>query len=360
MTETAIVPINMSSTLTHPKYILELPEATVYAIASAFPGQDLTDVDRAKRCLTHLHQYKLWIETSQKQQGALLGCVLESHAECALSLASMDLPLIRSLSYAALIPYSGVCTVTLMYQGLGELMQRAGTIGSIQTGAVYEGDTFDYELGSEPWLKHRPGGENADDRLTHTWCVIHNLKGPQSIEVMDRDELAKVRRASKSPDSPAWKNWFSQMCRKAPMRRLAKFMHTAVGGMAQTTLARGLDLENSQYDVERMGHYKTVREEHSRKVLGEANADLDGPAAPPKALPALKPATDLSGAKKQLLATVMKARKDISNDLTDGKFIVLLVQAEYGRDKLQSVAECKQIEAVLDNYNVRTGKKVAG
>ena len=88
-------------------------------------------------------------------------------------------------------------TVSLMYQGLGELMMRTGTIGSIQTGVVYEGDKFDYELGSDPWLKYgRRDGPATDDKLTHAWCIAHNLHGPKTIEVMDRNELNKVRRAS--------------------------------------------------------------------------------------------------------------------------------------------------------------------
>lgn len=76
--------------------------------------------------------------------------------------------------------------------------------------------------------------------------------------------------------------------------------------------------------------------------------------------PVAETAADLTRAKKGLLSVVKKARADIKNDLSDGDFVVMLVQAEYdGRDKLQSVDECKHIEDVLEDYNFRTGKKVA-
>ena len=291
MTENAIVALQMNCPLAATVHLKNMSENDLMVIGKAFPGDDLSGEQRLYKAQTMVAQFALYIENSDKARAKLLACVTQSIAESMLTLASLDLPLTKSLGYAALVPYGGVCTVSLMYQGLGELMMRTGTIGSIQTGVVFEGDEFSYELGSDPWLKYTRGeGDASDDKLTHAWCIAHNNQGPKTIEVMERSELNKVRAASKMPQGPAWKGWFSQMCRKAPMRRMTKYMQTAVGGMAQTTLARGLDLENSQYDIGRMDHYKGVRQAHSDDLKARAHASL----GETKALPA-PPATAEDG-----------------------------------------------------------------
>jgi phage RecT family recombinase len=275
MSETSIVKLQMDCPLVATEHLSNMSESDLMVIGNAFPDDTLDDDQRSRKAKTMVAQFAMYIDNSEKARDKLLACVTQSIAECMLTLASLDLPLTKSLGYAALIPYGGVCTVMLQYQGLGELMYRTGTVASIQTGVVYKGDKFDYELGSNPWLTYKEGdGKRTDENLTHSWCICHNKVGPQTIEVMNKAELDKVRKASKMPDGPAWKGWFSQMCRKAPEKRIAKYMQTAVGGMAQTTLARGLDLENSQYDVGRIEHYKGVRAEHSKSLMAKASESL--------------------------------------------------------------------------------------
>jgi len=78
----------------------------------------------------------------------------------------------------------------------------------------------------------------------------------------------------------------------------------------------------------------------------------------PKAKPKAEDPKVLLKAKEDLLAVVKKARKDINNDLDDGKFVMMVAKSMFGRNKLLTVKECIQVEKALDNYNHRTGKKV--
>lgn len=55
-----------------------------------------------------------------------------------------------------LIPYKGVCTFVPGWQGLVGLLNNSGR-ATAWTGAVYEGDTWEFELGSHPQCKHLPG-----------------------------------------------------------------------------------------------------------------------------------------------------------------------------------------------------------
>ncbi|MCG2572279.1 recombinase RecT [Acinetobacter sp. ME22] len=69
-----------------------------------------------------------------------------------------------------LIPYRGKCTFVPGWKGLVDLAQRGGR-ASVWTGAVYEGDYFDYMLGDSPYCHHRPCGEFDEEKLTHVYAI---------------------------------------------------------------------------------------------------------------------------------------------------------------------------------------------
>lgn len=69
-----------------------------------------------------------------------------------------------------LIPYSGKCTFVPGWQGLVDLVSRSGR-ASVWTGAVFEGDEFDYMLGDSPYCKHKPTGEFDLSKLTHVYAI---------------------------------------------------------------------------------------------------------------------------------------------------------------------------------------------
>lgn len=56
------------------------------------------------------------------------------------------------------------------WKGLVDLAQRGGR-ASVWTGAVYEGDEFDYMLGDSPYCRHKPCGEFDESKLTHVYAI---------------------------------------------------------------------------------------------------------------------------------------------------------------------------------------------
>lgn len=128
----------------------------------------------------------------------LAECKAESILSCVIIASQLGLE-IGVQGQAYLVPYKDSCTLVPGWQGLLELIHRSGK-SSAQTGAVYEGDLFDYELGSTPFIKHKPCGENAVNKLTHVYAVGHLLSGgPPIIEIWPirkvlshRDQYNKV------------------------------------------------------------------------------------------------------------------------------------------------------------------------
>lgn len=70
-----------------------------------------------------------------------------------------------------LLPYGGKATFIPGWQGLVDLVSRAGR-ATVWTGAVYEGDNFEWALGDNPFVKHQPEGD-ADDwkKITHVYAI---------------------------------------------------------------------------------------------------------------------------------------------------------------------------------------------
>jgi len=69
-----------------------------------------------------------------------------------------------------LVPYKDKCTFVPGWKGLVDLANRGGRC-TVWTGAVYEGDEFDYMLGDTPYCKHKPCGEFDELKLTHVYAI---------------------------------------------------------------------------------------------------------------------------------------------------------------------------------------------
>jgi recombination protein RecT len=116
------------------------------------------------------------------------------------------------------------CQFVPGWKGLVDLMNRSGQ-GTVWTGAVYEGDEFEWQLGDNPFCKHKPTGESSE-RLTHTYA-IGRVKGSDwpIIEVWPiekvwkhRDRYNKVGDKHYSHDNP------EMYARKVPLLQVLKYM----------------------------------------------------------------------------------------------------------------------------------------
>lgn len=90
---------------------------------------------------------------------------------------------------------------------------------------VYANDQFDYALGAQPYVRHKPPklGEDRGDPIgayaTATDAAGQMVADP---EVMDVAQIEHVRSKSKQKDGFAWRNDWPEMARKTVARRLFK------------------------------------------------------------------------------------------------------------------------------------------
>jgi recombination protein RecT len=110
-----------------------------------------------------------------------------------------------------------------MIAGIRQKVRNSGEIATWEVHTVHERDLFDYELGDEPRIVHRPvRGNRGPIIAAYSVCVLKS--GERSREVMWVDEINEIRQRSRAGDSGPWMSDFGEMCKKTVAKRHAKVL----------------------------------------------------------------------------------------------------------------------------------------
>ena len=124
---------------------------------------------------------------------------------------------------AAIIPYKDQAEFQPMAVGITRLMLRAEGVQKIEARCVHEGDYFDFAYGDEPYVKHKPE-PGTDREVIAAYAVLWRVGTGPTPEITWRDEIDKARQQSRASNGPHWTTWFSETCRKVPIKRLGKYI----------------------------------------------------------------------------------------------------------------------------------------
>mgnify|MGYP000851763550 FL=1 len=144
---------------------------------------------------------------------------------------------------AALVMFGGKVQYMPMIGGLLKKVRNSGQVKKVSVQVVHENDLFDYELGGNDSLTHKPALTDRGEPVAAyaiAWLNDGTMLAP---EVMSVEEIEKVRKVSRSGDKGPWKQWWSEMARKTVFRRLAKSLPNAAD------LAQVFDHDNENYDL---------------------------------------------------------------------------------------------------------------
>lgn len=133
------------------------------------------------------------------------------------------------LGQAYLIPYRNhgkmECQFQLGYKGLIDLVYRNPDIQTVQAQCVYENDEFDYELGLEPKLTHKPALKDRGNMIL-VYALWKSVNGGYGFEVMSKEDIdAHARRYSQSFNSSSspWKSNYEEMAKKTVIKKCLKY-----------------------------------------------------------------------------------------------------------------------------------------
>ncbi len=125
---------------------------------------------------------------------------------------------------AVLVVYREQVQYQPMYQGLLKVVRNSGDLATISAHVARERDHFRYQLGDDPRIDHVPflGGDAG--KAVAVYAIAITKDGARYRDVMSRDDVEKVRKSSRAPNSPAWANWWDEMAKKTVLRRLSKIL----------------------------------------------------------------------------------------------------------------------------------------
>lgn len=176
-------------------------------------------------------------------------CVMQSPALQRCSMPSVYRTLLLSSQtgleigvggQAYMVPYGGEATFVPGWQGLVDLVSRSGR-ATVWTGAVFKGDDFDWQLGDSPFVRHRPAGENSEDKLTHVYA-IGRVNGSQYpvIEVWSIERIIKHRDAFNKVGKKHYSFTNLEMyARKVALLQVLKYMPKSI------EMQRAVDAEHA-------------------------------------------------------------------------------------------------------------------
>ncbi len=159
----------------------------------------------------------------------LAECSQMSFLAALMNAAQLGLEVNSPLGQAYLIPYNNKgkleCQFQIGYKGMLGLAYRNPEIQTIQAQAVYENDDFEYELGLDSKLYHKPA--LSDRGKVRCYYALYKLRnGGYGFEVMSRSDVEDyAKRYSKATDSSysPWVNNFDSMAKKTVIKQLLKY-----------------------------------------------------------------------------------------------------------------------------------------
>lgn len=110
-----------------------------------------------------------------------------------------------------------------MIAGVLKKVRQSGEVASVDCHVVHRNDKFTYRPGIDNAPVFEPDwfGDRGEPIGAY---AIATLKSGETVppEIMNIEQINKVRNVSRSKDKGPWVDWFEEMARKTVMRRFAK------------------------------------------------------------------------------------------------------------------------------------------
>ncbi len=221
--------------------------------------------------------------TEFSKNADLQKCSFQSIAGCVMTASQLGLE-IGVGGQAYVIPYGTTATFVPGWKGLVDLNNRAGR-SAVWTGAVFEGDDFDWAIGDSPFIRHRPNGENDPDKMTHAYAVgrINGAEWPV-IECWPTLRIKKHRDRYNKVGAKhySYQQW-EMYARKVVLLQVLKYMPKSIELTAAIDVA---DAVESGKSVTIDGSFLVIDDEN-------AQAPIEEPKTAPKSV------DDLMGSDKK-------------------------------------------------------------
>jgi recombination protein RecT len=175
------------------------------------------------------------VMTAIQNNAKLLACTRQSIFNSCMKCAQDGL--LPDGREAAIVPFgesgedgqrksSDQATYMPMIAGIRKKARNSGEIADLWACEVRDGDMFDYQLGDEPHIMHKPALTGGTERpITHVYSICKYKDGTLSREVMTIRQVEEIRQKfSRAKKGGPWHDrvTYGEMAKKTVIRRHAK------------------------------------------------------------------------------------------------------------------------------------------
>ena len=135
------------------------------------------------------------------------------------------------LNEADYICFKGQAKFITGYQGLVKLAVQSGVVSDISSNVVYTSDLFDYEEGSNAFLKHKKflGARKERGERLCVYAIAQLTSGGSKFVILTPDEVMSIKNRSmaKNSDFSPWNSDVDnedEMWKKSSIKRLSKLL----------------------------------------------------------------------------------------------------------------------------------------
>jgi recombination protein RecT len=157
------------------------------------------------------------------------------------------------LGEAYMVPYRGSVKLIPGYKGLRNLAFNHERVVGMYAAAVHENDTFEFDEGSEPFVKHRFSLTASRGEIIGAYARVE-LKDARwpVLKVLDREFLEKIKKSSQSRDRSGklvgpWVDWEEGQAAKTAIKQVVKFIP------ASSELRRAVSLDDQAESGQEQG-----------------------------------------------------------------------------------------------------------
>lgn len=169
-----------------------------------------------------------YIILSNPKDNILAKCDKASVAEALLKMVVYGVSPIKKQCY--FIPYGEKLECSISYAGNIAIAKRYGNLKSIKGNAIFEGDTFEFEVdtvtGRRKVTKHLQTLESVgSNKIKGAYAVFELNDGSIDVEVMNINQIQMAwGQGGSKGNSPAHKNFADQMAVKTVLNRACKLL----------------------------------------------------------------------------------------------------------------------------------------
>jgi len=202
---------------TKPQGIRELIQASTKELGKALPSH--MNPERIVRIAL----------TTLRTTPKLMDCNPHSFLAALFQSAQLGLePNVEGQAY--IIPYGTEAQFQIGYKGYVELFYRHSMAVSLDAQAVHQNDEFEYEYGTESYLRHKPALKNRGE--VYAYYAVAKLKdGAYLFKVMSKEECmehGKKHSKSYNSSSSPWQKEPDAMCKKTCVIQIMKLIPKSI------------------------------------------------------------------------------------------------------------------------------------